>query len=875
MTYVVGNATHLRGRVLSGDPRGGDVYRYDGAAFVCDNVLNECEEEIARNRRNIQLLFLQQATYEHIVRGDAVNGFYDSFEDASGVDQERLVGEYSEAGGCFLSAAELGPWSSPFLRREVIDRKDHKGPIAAWRQDQGAAGHFEAAEAGFDVNAAAVSVAGGAKTGLPATGHGMVAGDAARLSGFVNGSLNGVFVVQPETTADLLVVEAAYAAETMTSSCKRAKVLSLGAGRDASQVTEGLLVRIGSFADVSILHIDEATAGRGAGKVMLSAAMPSGPVEGVFDAALHEGLMRPAYRCNDAVSIAEAATPGTRPSPRQLFCEIVHPPTRRYYAIGGARFSDGQYVRDCWEYDIDGDSWRLLTLNGDEVPYGRHHSAAFVPSVGKYLIMAIQIDQQGVILNGGRLWMAWFDPVALSWTNITPLNYPTLYQRASGAYDPVNHCFWLFGGDTTRDQTGVSNELWRYDIEANAWTEKGLNGAKPSPRGRMAMIYDPSGGLLMYGGWNASNVFLSDLWRYDIATDAWTQLSPGGAAPIPLANQRHCYEPANGRWYHWGGMTTGGVYSAALMYYAAAENAWSVPIPSGTMYGSHCSRSAISILDGRLYAFAGAMVAPFSDAMRIIRLHDPVAAVSAAVGVANAAAAVDANDAFSLAVSQMDERAAEGSAVYYALSWDDGETWTVCRDGVWREIVRQDAGVWQRREASGLWEAATDNDVFTALRQAVLLPLNQMDREALTAAADAAWETAATWWMPCHAVRVAAILVCGSSSAPAVMGWTFNRRGGLDIRSVPAPLQPAASRISASFLIQGAADAVHYYLAADASHPEWVPLPNMTKVADMAGAVEYWASGAAECPGNHAGMALRIRAAGSAAAHGWAASWNG
>ncbi|MGC9030157.1 MAG: Kelch repeat-containing protein [Desulfomonilaceae bacterium] len=873
MTYVVGNATHLRGRALSGEPQPGGVYRYDGSAFVCDDILNECEEEIARNRRNIQLLFLQQATYQHIALGEAVNGFYDSFEDERGVKMDSVVGEYDADKGCFVSAPDPGPCASPYFTDAHVDRRDRKGLAVSWRQDQAAAGHFEGQARGFDVSAAVTSEDGGAKTGFPAAGHGLAAGATVRFEGFSTPAFNGVHTVDASSAANKIVIAVPYSAEVISGACTWRKALSLGPGGDCPEIAAGMVVGMDGLPDSYIASIDPVTGGAGLGKVILSAAKPSGPISGVYDTRAYHGRIMPAFRCQDAFSVSNRPTPGTRPSPRQLHCEIVHCPTRKYYAIGGARFDTGLYVNECWEYDIDADAWRLVNLSGDPAGYSRHHSVAYVPRVGKYLIMGCDLTETGA-WNSLHIWMAWFDPAALSWTNIIPNNYPTIYQRSSGAYDPVSHCFWLFGGDTTAGQgASVSNELWRYDIAANAWTRKGLSGG-PDPRARMSVIYEHSHALLMYGGVDASGAFRSDLWRYDIAADAWEQLSPAGTAPA-LANQKHCYEPANGRWYHWGGMSNASTFNPYVYVYDVPTNSWSqAAYAEPLLYGSHCSRSAIAILDAAMYCFGGSMPTPYDNAVRVVQLYQPLACASPTVALANGLSGVDASQCAAAAAASVSDRVPDGARALYALSWDDGASWAVHRNGQQRDIVRQENGVWQARGPEG-WAPAAQDTAFAALAQAAAWPENQMTAQDMTAIPPEAWDEAAVTRMPCRTLRVAMILVSAAAGVPEVAGWVFNRSGGLDVQSVAVPMQDGTSRVSPAFLVKRGADSFRYYLASDSSNPVWVALPEVTKAAAMGGGVEYWTSDAIPTPGGDHSLLLRVRAGAGSEVHGWAASWNG
>jgi N-acetylneuraminic acid mutarotase len=122
---------------------------------------------------------------------------------------------------------------------------------------------------------------------------------------------------------------------------------------------------------------------------------------------------------------------------------------------------------------------------------------------------------------------------------------------------------WLFGGDGYA-KTGIIgrlNDLWKYDPATTQWTwVSGLNGVNAAsgvngPGGRNTgntAWKDNNGNLYLYGGATTSysgypvvnppcgsgcDYFrvLSDFWRYNIATNTWTQLSTGGMTTHPDA----------------------------------------------------------------------------------------------------------------------------------------------------------------------------------------------------------------------------------------------------------------------------------------------------------------------------------------------------
>ncbi len=125
-----------------------------------------------------------------------------------------------------------------------------------------------------------------------------------------------------------------------------------------------------------------------------------------------------------------------------------------------------------------------------------------------------------------------------------PLNTPS--GKYQGAYwTDLQGNFWLFGGFCP---FGYSNDLWKYDVATMRWIwingpqwtndQNGEFGAQgvPSPNNYpSARTFGPNcwtdnnGDLWLFGGYgydvNYATGSLSDLWRYNIASNSWTWMS--------------------------------------------------------------------------------------------------------------------------------------------------------------------------------------------------------------------------------------------------------------------------------------------------------------------------------------------------------------
>jgi len=149
-----------------------------------------------------------------------------------------------------------------------------------------AKGHFEGAE--VDLDDAAVVNKGGApnKVGLPATGHGFAQGCKVRIYGTAN--YDGSYTVDAASTQNEIVIERSYTAETLTSTAKARRRLTLGQGNSCPDVEKGLFVSIGE-SDHTIVNI--VSTGEPEEAVELDSPHVSAAVTGVYGINVQDGSL--------------------------------------------------------------------------------------------------------------------------------------------------------------------------------------------------------------------------------------------------------------------------------------------------------------------------------------------------------------------------------------------------------------------------------------------------------------------------------------------------------------------------------------------------------------------------------------------------------
>jgi hypothetical protein len=195
--------------------------------------------------------------------------------------------------------------------------------------------------------------------------------------------------------------------------------------------------------------------------------------------------------------------------PARGFASIAYDATSKNVVLfGGA--SQGSYLGDTWTWD--GSTWAEASQTG--------------PSARDVAAMATDPTTGHVVLFGGntngtanlRLADTWaWD--GSSWTQRSPAVSPPARSFASMAYDPATASTVLFGGQT--DSSGTSlGDTWTWD--GSAWTQQS-SAAAPAARGGAPATYDPTAGVVIFGGHGSSGLL----------ADTWTWAAPTASAPTP------------------------------------------------------------------------------------------------------------------------------------------------------------------------------------------------------------------------------------------------------------------------------------------------------------------------------------------------------
>jgi len=238
---------------------------------------------------------------------------------------------------------------------------------------------------------------------------------------------------------------------------------------------------------------------------------------------------------------------------------------KRYIFFGG--YDGTTRYNEAWEQPADrpGMPWRKLSPTGTPPTAKNLAGATYVRGTAT----SGGADKAFMVIWGGTTGSDLSEMHALdvstpggeSWTTVTQTNTPTAmsYITRQMAAIPVSgdasqNYVYMFGGWPGATRV---NTLWRgtFDVDSPGsltWTVLLADGAAGSPSARTGAVIDyksSTGKLFLFGGYNGTT-YLSDFWSYDIAGNAWTQITPSGTAPAGREFSSGGYDAVNNRFFY-------------------------------------------------------------------------------------------------------------------------------------------------------------------------------------------------------------------------------------------------------------------------------------------------------------------------------------
>jgi hypothetical protein len=190
-------------------------------------------------------------------------------------------------------------------------------------------------------------------------------------------------------------------------------------------------------------------------------------------------------------------------------------------------------------------------------------------------------------------------PAPPSWTEVAASG-PAAREDHTWTASPGADVAYLFGG---RDGGTVFGDVWAYDLAADAWTEL-TPASGPAPRFGHEAAWVDGVGVVIFAG-QAGATFFDDLWAYDPDANAWRELPTDGMRPVGRYGSCAAVGPDGDLWISHGFTSDGVRFSDTWRYEFAAET-WTEATPAtGDRPVERCLHGCWWTADGELTLYAG------------------------------------------------------------------------------------------------------------------------------------------------------------------------------------------------------------------------------------------------------------------------------
>lgn len=214
------------------------------------------------------------------------------------------------------------------------------------------------------------------------------------------------------------------------------------------------------------------------------------------------------------------------------------------------------------------------------------------PQGALYPSMAIDLKRSDLYVFGGwpasgtaptdELYRVGLTAADRYWANVPQAGpSPTPRNGASLIYDAGADGLVLFGGDGGAPGFQRLGDLWRFDLKTKLWKQVTPSGALPTARWHSMMAVDNgSHHAFMFGGAGlGADRFDRALYDLDLSSDHWTRLPPGGVWPPSLQGSTMTYDSAHDLLVLTGGLRherPGPGTSAEVWVFDRSVSQWSV-----------------------------------------------------------------------------------------------------------------------------------------------------------------------------------------------------------------------------------------------------------------------------------------------------------
>lgn len=274
--------------------------------------------------------------------------------------------------------------------------------------------------------------------------------------------------------------------------------------------------------------------------------------------------------------------------------------------FGGAlSFTMGNTTSEVYRFELVGNTFTALTPATPDGPIpGRQGHVATFDFPRNRMVVFGGIDGAGT-LAPNEVWALDFTVVPPAWRKVTTTGTPPSARFGMAAAQDVENAKWfLFGGST--DLGAGRSELFTFNLSTNAWTQVHGRNAASSPGDRINAVgaFDAVARvfLLESGTHSGSRMDLRELWTFDVATSAWrTPVTDG-----PIARGKGAFFDGSPPYLF------SGIASLLMAPASMAQDFWSLDVSATPPWSQEMAlgpaarfSAASTQRDGKLYVFAG------------------------------------------------------------------------------------------------------------------------------------------------------------------------------------------------------------------------------------------------------------------------------
>ncbi|NHJ33196.1 MAG: hypothetical protein FK732_10055 [Asgard group archaeon] len=156
-------------------------------------------------------------------------------------------------------------------------------------------------------------------------------------------------------------------------------------------------------------------------------------------------------------------------------------------------------------------------------------------------------------------------------------------------YIPTDGSIYLYGGDYGYQSGVLLKSLWRFNLASKLWTEITSDNGPPSTT-NSGFAYDSNNNqLVLYGGFKTDNYdMLADVWTFSLDTQSWTEHSLV-VKPDTRSDSSFYYDPIIDGCVMYGGYAENDTLLSDTWIFFTSNNSWSVvdTTSPGSRYGHH------------------------------------------------------------------------------------------------------------------------------------------------------------------------------------------------------------------------------------------------------------------------------------------------